>query len=249
MGAATGKILVRGGRVYDHDGDIHDPPVADILIEGDTIAAVGPGLDDTGAEVIEAAGHLAIPGLVNAHYHSHDVLCRGLFEELPLEAWMLYVPPMTAGRSKAEIRARTLVGALESLRAGITTVQDMVSLAPADEETADAVLDAYAEAGIRCVQAFALQDVPPVDSVLWLRDVLPPDIQKVYGDSAPPADAQLAFAEAQIRRRPPAGGCTGRSARRRRSVVRRRCSKGWRRSPRAMACRSTPMSTRPAARP
>ena len=34
------RTLIRGGQVYDHDGDVHKPAVADILIEGDTIAAV-----------------------------------------------------------------------------------------------------------------------------------------------------------------------------------------------------------------
>ena len=79
------KILIRGGQVYDHDGDVHRPAVADILIEGDTIAAIGPGLQGDGHQVIDAAGKLIIPGLINAHYHSHDTLCRGMFEELPLE--------------------------------------------------------------------------------------------------------------------------------------------------------------------
>ena len=72
-----------------------------------------------------------MPGLINAHYHSHDTLCRGLFEELPLEMWLLYTLPMGQNRSKEEVRARTLVGALESLRCGITTVQDMLGLVAA----------------------------------------------------------------------------------------------------------------------
>ncbi|MCC6888186.1 MAG: amidohydrolase, partial [Hyphomicrobiales bacterium] len=118
------RILVRGGRVYDHDGDVHKPPVADILIEHGTIVAVGPDLQADGATVIDARDRLVIPGLINAHYHSHDTLCRGLFEELPLEFWLLYTLPMGANRSKEELRARTLVGALESIVCGITCVQD-----------------------------------------------------------------------------------------------------------------------------
>ena len=115
--AGTNKLLIRGGQVYDHDGDVHHPPVADILIENDRIVAVGPGLAAEGdIEIIEASGRLVVPGLINAHYHSHDTLCRGLFEELPLEMWLLYTLPMGQNRSKEEVRARTLVGALESLR-------------------------------------------------------------------------------------------------------------------------------------
>ena len=100
-------------------------------------------------EVIDASGRLVVPGLINAHYHSHDVLCRGLFEELPLEIWLLYTLPMGGDRSKDEVRARTLVGALECLRCGITTVQDMLGLSPLTDEQTDVVIAAYREAGSR----------------------------------------------------------------------------------------------------
>ena len=99
--AGTNKLLVRGGQVYDHDGDVHHPPVADILIENDRIAAVGPRLaTEDNLEIIEASGRLVVPGLINAHYHSHDTLCRGLFEELPLEMWLLYTLPMGQNRRR-----------------------------------------------------------------------------------------------------------------------------------------------------
>jgi len=57
--AGTNKLLIRGGQVYDHDGDVHHPPVADILIENDRIAAVGPRLaTEDNLEIIEASGRL-----------------------------------------------------------------------------------------------------------------------------------------------------------------------------------------------
>jgi cytosine/adenosine deaminase-related metal-dependent hydrolase len=106
--AGRTRLLVRGGLVYDHDGDVHHPPAADILIDNGRIAAVGANLSVEGAhETIDAAGHLVLPGLINAHYHSHDTLCRGLFEELPLETWLLYTLPLGRNRSKEEVRART----------------------------------------------------------------------------------------------------------------------------------------------
>src|SRR6516162_6150205 len=99
------RTLIRGGQVYDHEGDVHKPAIADILIEDDTILSVGANLAADGVhEVIDASGRLVVPGLINAHYHSHDVLCRGLFEELPLEIWLLYTLPMGAERSKDEVR-------------------------------------------------------------------------------------------------------------------------------------------------
>ena len=52
------RILIRGGRVYDHDGDIHQPAPADIMIGGERIERIGPNLPaEAGVEVIDAAGH------------------------------------------------------------------------------------------------------------------------------------------------------------------------------------------------
>jgi 5-methylthioadenosine/S-adenosylhomocysteine deaminase len=135
-------LLIRGGRVYDHDGDVDDPPLRDILIRGSRIVSVTAPDEDAAlkeeivrraavldkAQVIEARGKLVIPGFVNAHYHSYDVLAKGLLEDMPFDVWALHSQPAYFGRrSKAEIRARTLVGALECLRNGITTLQDMNS--------------------------------------------------------------------------------------------------------------------------
>src|SRR5438067_869397 len=78
------SYLIRGGRVYDHDGDIHQPATADILIRGVTIERIAPQIvAGQGVEIVEAAGKLVVPGFVNAHYHSHDVMSKGLFEEMP----------------------------------------------------------------------------------------------------------------------------------------------------------------------
>ena len=203
--AGTNKLLIRGGQVYDHDGDVHHPPVADILIENDRIAAVGPRLaTEDNLEIIEASGRLVVPGLINAHYHSHDTLCRGLFEELPLEMWLLYTLPMGQNRSVEEVRARTLVGALESLRCGITTVQDMLGLTPLNDRYTDTVLSAYREAGIRVVFSPMVWDVPPIAMVRH-RDTLPQDVQEMLGVTSVPMREQLDYLEHQFKHRPARG--------------------------------------------
>lgn len=203
--AGTNKLLVRGGQVYDHDGDVHHPPVADILIENDRIAAVGPRLaTEDNLEIIEASGRLVVPGLINAHYHSHDTLCRGLFEELPLEMWLLYTLPMGQNRSLEEVRARTLVGALESLRCGITTVQDMLGLTPLNDRYTDTVLSAYRDAGIRVVFSPMVWDVPPIAMVRH-RDTLPQDVQEMLGVTSLPMREQLDYLEHQFKHRPARG--------------------------------------------
>ena len=205
MASEHNKLLIQGGLVYDHDGDPHKPAAADILIEGADIAAVGPDLpaeQTRGAEIIDASDHLVIPGLFNAHYHSHDTLCRGLFEEMPLELWLLYTLPMGGNRSKEEVRLRTLVGALESMRCGITTVQDMLGLVPLDGDYVDVVVSAYEEIGERVVFSPMVSDVPSV-GMLCFKDMLPPEIHEMIGTKTQGSAAdQLAFLETEIKRRP-----------------------------------------------
>ena len=63
------KLLIKGGLVYDHDGDVHRPSVADILVEGSDISAIGTDFSPeqtAGAEVVDASNHLVVPGLINA---------------------------------------------------------------------------------------------------------------------------------------------------------------------------------------
>ncbi|GAA4657564.1 dihydroorotase [Streptomyces youssoufiensis] len=61
----TTKTLLRGARLIGGDS-------ADVLIEGETIAAVGHGLSAEGATVIEAEGQILLPGLVDLHTHLRE---------------------------------------------------------------------------------------------------------------------------------------------------------------------------------
>lgn len=199
--AANRVMLIQGGRVYDHDGDVDHPPVADILIVDGKIAAVRTGIADAVArhepvaelgtrkidETIDATDKLVVPGFVNAHYHSHDVLLKGCFETIPLELWLLSaLPPSYPKRSTAEIRARTLLGAVECLRSGITTVQDLATIYPFDEEHLDAMLQAYEDVGIRCVFALQIADVPGAKSIPFWDEIVPADQRGVLSGAVEP---------------------------------------------------------------
>jgi 5-methylthioadenosine/S-adenosylhomocysteine deaminase len=199
-GPAT-RYLIRGGRVYDHEGDVHQPATADLLIAGNTIERIGPGLPADGAEVIDAAGKLVVPGFVNAHYHSHDVMMKGMFEEMPFDIWALHTNTASYGtRSHHEVRLRTLIGATEMLRNGITTVQDFLTLVPADPAYVDTVLSAYDEAGIRVVFAIAARDRAALDVAPLMAKELPESIRSRLVGTSRPAKQELDFVAGQIKR-------------------------------------------------
>jgi 5-methylthioadenosine/S-adenosylhomocysteine deaminase len=199
---AVSRILIRGGRVYDHEGDVHQPAQTDILIAGEMIERLGQNLPaGGGTEVIDAAGKLVLPGFVNAHYHSHDVMAKGLFEEMPFDIWTLHSNPSNYGpRSLEEVRLRTLVGAAESLRNGITTVQDFLTVVPQDEAMVDTVLSAYEEAGIRVVFAIAARDRAALDIAPFMPANLPESVRKRVCGSDRKAKDELDFIVAQIKR-------------------------------------------------
>ncbi len=172
------RLLITGGRVFRHGGNVHHPTVADVLIEGDRIAKIEPGLADAGGapaeSVIDARDRLVIPGLVDTHYHSHDVLLKGSFETLPLDMWMINaLLPSYPKRSTEEVRARTLMGAAELIHSGVTTMQDMLTFFPFSEEHLDAVMQAYADIGIRVVFAMQVGDRTGLDAVPYWKEAVP----------------------------------------------------------------------------
>lgn len=212
-------ILIRGGRVFDPAGDVDRPAVRDVVIEGDAIISVTvpdadldakrgieAGAAQGRAEVIDARDRLVLPGFVNAHYHSYDTLAKGLIEDAPFDLWALQTQPAYYGRrSKEELRLRTLLGAIECLKGGITTVQDMCTLVPQHEETIDVIASAYAEVGIRVVFALALRDVAELDIAPFLAEDLDEPVRRAVTGTPRDAAEDLAFAEAQIARMPASG--------------------------------------------
>src|SRR5271156_4237959 len=183
-------LLLQGGQALTPDADWHAPPRADIAVAGDKIVGVGPGYrtsDAHGVEVIDARDHLVLPGFVNAHYHAHDVLAKGTLEEVPLESWRLYaLPPQYPPRSAEEVYARTLLGALECLRSGMTTIQDMLTLYPYEDRHMDAVMKAYDEVGIRVVFALQYADRKGIETVPFWKDTFPAELHPLLSTAAEP---------------------------------------------------------------
>ncbi len=69
----TSRILLRGGLVADGIGETAVP--ADVLTEGDRIAAVGAAASPGGCEVIDLApGSVVCPGFIDAHAHAEGPL-------------------------------------------------------------------------------------------------------------------------------------------------------------------------------
>jgi 5-methylthioadenosine/S-adenosylhomocysteine deaminase len=99
--------------------------------------------------------------MVNAHNHSNENWFRGMWDNLPLEPWMLFSYPALAAPAQTpdEIYLRTLVGAIEQLKSGATCVVDFLyELDGFTDESLDAVARAYRDIGLRALIALGIGD-------------------------------------------------------------------------------------------
>lgn len=171
-------LLITNGQVLTA-GNARPAP-ADILIDGDRIVAVGPGLAaPPDAARLDATGKLIVPGLINAHTHAHNNLIKGVADSVTLELFLNIGPAMYLGRTPEEQYLSALVGAVEMLKTGCTSAYDLFLALPSPTiESVEAVVRAYADAGVRALVAPAVADLLFHEWVPGLMSALPGDLRK-----------------------------------------------------------------------
>ncbi len=98
-----------------------------IVIDGNKLVYVGPTQwMPTGPfdKTIEGDHHIAMPGMVNAHCHSPANLVRGMLPSKPLEIWRSYYRASLRDMRDEDFYASALLGGMEMLKNGATTVLD-----------------------------------------------------------------------------------------------------------------------------
>jgi 5-methylthioadenosine/S-adenosylhomocysteine deaminase len=191
------SVLFRDVCIYDAALPTGMTAPTDVLVSGDRIAAIGPRQHSETATIVQGYGNLLIPGLVNAHFHSPVNHMKGSLDSLPLEIFMLYESPASEALrpSPREAYLRTMLAALEMLRGGTTAVQDDAFFVPfPTPEIIDAVMQAYADSGIRATVALDQPEVAELDKLPYLAELLPPDLRATL--ARPPAFARPDLLEA-----------------------------------------------------
>lgn len=140
-----------------------------IAIDGNRIAYIGPA-EWTPAgpfdRVIEGDRLIAIPGMVNAHCHSPANLVRGMMPSKPLEIWRAYYRASLRGMRDEDFYASALLGGLEMLKNGATTVLDHFAGNSAWRFMgAGAAVQAMRDLGLRHVVALTITDKNYEDTI------------------------------------------------------------------------------------
>jgi 5-methylthioadenosine/S-adenosylhomocysteine deaminase len=158
-------LLITNGTVVTMDAERRILENGYVMVQGDTIAAVGSGYPSVGKgtliakQTIDAKGALILPGLINGHTHVPMTLFRGLHDDVTLDDWLRkYIFPAEAKNVTEEfVRWGTRLAAAEQIRGGITTFADMYYFE-------DAVAEETKAAGMRGVLGETFIDFPAPDN-------------------------------------------------------------------------------------
>jgi 5-methylthioadenosine/S-adenosylhomocysteine deaminase len=170
------RAILRGG-VALIGADLSPQPV-DIVIARDRILSIEPQQDAHGDdEVVDMRGRLIVPGMINGHFHSSEHFQKGRVENLPLELWMQYMrAPLAVELTARQTYLRTMIGAIEALRSGTTTVVDDLIPGPrVNRENISAALQAYKDIGVRALVGFAMFDRAVIDHFPFVDEAFSPD--------------------------------------------------------------------------
>ncbi len=180
----------------------------DIVIRNRRIAEIRPaGVGPPEGAAIDGTGRLVTPGMINGHNHSHENFQKGRHENMPLEVWMNLVRPLDPWRlTPRQVYVRTLIGAIEALRTGATTLVDDLNVGPVlIPEHVDAVLQAYEDIGIRALLAPGLFDKPFFDAVPFVTETFSTEMLAEMADKPKtPPDEIMAFMRRLVPDRHPA---------------------------------------------
>lgn len=177
-----------------------------VLIRGSRIEQVGPSVElpTTADEVIDARGHVLMPGLVNTHHHMYQSLTRAVpgAQDCELFDWLKRLYPIWARMTPDMIHVSTQTAMAELLLSGCTTSSDHLYIYPNGCRLDDSIAGAH-EIGMRFHASRGSMSVGesngglPPDSVVEDESAILKDSQRLietYHDAADGAMLRIALA-------------------------------------------------------
>jgi cytosine/adenosine deaminase-related metal-dependent hydrolase len=161
------ELVFRGGTILTIDAQ-HRVVAGDVACIGGAIVQVGGDYTPRTRDytVVDCAGCIVMPGLVQAHVHTCQTLARGRADDMELLDWLRTVVwPYEAALDEAAITASTELACAELLLGGTTAILDMGTV-----HHTDAVFAAAERSGIRATIGKAMMDAPDPQIPTGLRE-------------------------------------------------------------------------------
>jgi 5-methylthioadenosine/S-adenosylhomocysteine deaminase len=169
------KTLITGGTVLTMDPALGDLTRGDVLIDDGQITAVAPHIDAPDAQVIDASERIVMPGFVDNHRHAWQTAFRGAGSDWTFPQWAQAMHHTVKPHYTPEdVYIGTLMGRLEALHSGVTTMLDWyhVDQTPAHEDAALTALTDAPGRSVFCLGAGWGSDRSVEDDIRRVRSVL-----------------------------------------------------------------------------
>jgi cytosine/adenosine deaminase-related metal-dependent hydrolase len=188
------RTLVRNATIISVDPKVGDLHRGDILIEGSKIAEIAPSITAGDAEIVDATNMIAVPGFIDSHRHTWESLLRATGPDWSHAQYFTGVRAVMGGLYTPEDNyVGNLLGALEALDSGITTLYDW-SHNNNSPEHADGSVQGLKDSGIRGVFAYGNSNAE------WFPPNIIPtnydDIRRVRKEHFPSDDGLVTMAVA-----------------------------------------------------
>jgi cytosine/adenosine deaminase-related metal-dependent hydrolase len=163
-------MLLQNGWICPMDDSGDEFPAGWVLVRDGLVEAVGGGGTPAADEVVDLAGAVATPGLVNTHHHLYQTLTRARAQEATLFEWLRELYPVWARIDAEAEYAAARTGLAELALSGCTTAFDHHYVFPRGREGLwEAEVQAARELGVRIVASRGSMDLGESDGGL------PPD--------------------------------------------------------------------------
>jgi len=145
------RTLITGGTVLSMDPAIGDLERGDVLVTDGVITEIAERIDAPDADVIDATDRIVMPGFVDNHRHTWQTAFRGVGADWTFPEWAVAMHGTVKPHYLPEdVYAGTLLGRLEALHSGVTTMLDWYHVAQSHEHE-DAAVAALRDAPGRSI--------------------------------------------------------------------------------------------------
>ena len=199
-------LLVKNAYIVTMDDNQTEIPDGGLFIRDGFIEQVGPSaiLPASADEVLDLAGHILLPGLVNTHHHFYQTLTRAVpaAQNANLFNWLKTLYPIWARLTPDDIFTSTQTALAELALSGCTTASDHLYLFPNGSKLDDEI-EAGLQLGVRLhasrgsMSLGESQGGLPPDSVTDREDVILADCERLiqrYHDPKPGSMTQIVLA-------------------------------------------------------
>jgi 5-methylthioadenosine/S-adenosylhomocysteine deaminase len=183
------RIRVKGAEIVSMDPALGIIESGDLLIDNGKIVAVGRNVGSWAVVEIDGRGMIAMPGFINGHIHLWQTALRGVAADWTLDHYFGVLIGQVVGLySLQDVYIGNLVGALDQINSGVTTLFDWCHIVNTPAH-ADAAVDALQEARIRAIFAYGT----PM-TLFGTKEPHPADAARVRKERLSSSDALVTMA-------------------------------------------------------